>query len=289
MTKRFYLIISLILLTFSAFAENNLQREKIVTTKWSLISGTGKVVNHYLSNQEYKGQLMGLGMEFGSFYKRSENLSWDLDLSYIMSPYIPIAEEMSMANPARTAYNVLHAIRADYGTYYNWNPIENFYIKAGGRFDLLAGVNFGRPNQINNLFDIDFQTQIKAAAGIRYGWELKRIGIYIQGDLAIPFIGGALGSGQYESSTDSLIKGEILPGTMNIYRFTSFHNLTGFDTEFELDFVFGNTTLFLSAKYDNRWWNITGVQNYRLYNLTKIGLMVDLVARNRNNSNNRYF
>lgn len=277
------------LLTFSAFAENDLQREKIVTTKWSLISGTGKVVNHYLSNQEYKGQLMGLGMEFGSFYKRSENLSWDLDLSYIMSPYIPIAEEMSMANPARTAYNVLHAIRADYGTYYNWNPIENFYIKAGGRFDLLAGVNYGRPNQINNLFDIDFQTQIKAAAGIRYGWELKRIGIYIQGDLAIPFIGGALGSGQYESSTDSLIKGEILPGTMNIYRFTSFHNLTGFDTELELDFVFGNTTLFLSVKYDNRWWNITGVQNYRLYSLSKIGLMVDLVARNRKNSNNRYF
>ena len=277
------------LLTFSAFAENDLQREKIVTTKWSLISGTGKVVNHYLSNQEYKGQLMGLGMEFGSFYKRSENLSWDLDLSYIMSPYIPIAEEMSMANPARTAYNVLHAIRADYGTYYNWNPIENFYIKAGGRFDLLAGVNHGRPNQINNLFDIDFQTQIKAAAGIRYGWELKRIGIYIQGDLAIPFIGGALGSGQYESSTDSLIKGEILPGTMNIYRFTSFHNLTGFDTELELDFVFGNTTLFLSVKYDNRWWNITGVQNYRLYSLSKIGLMVDLVARNRKNSNNRYF
>ena len=277
------------LLTFSAFAENDLQREKIVTTKWSLISGTGKVVNHYLSNQEYKGQLMGLGMEFGSFYKRSENLSWDLDLSYIMSPYILIAEEMSMANPARTAYNVLHAIRADYGTYYNWNPIENFYIKAGGRFDLLAGVNYGRPNQINNLFDIDFQTQIKAAAGIRYGWELKRIGIYIQGDLAIPFIGGALGSGQYESSTDSLIKGEILPGTMNIYRFTSFHNLTGFDTELELDFVFGNTTLFLSVKYDNRWWNITGVQNYRLYSLSKIGLMVDLVARNRKNSNNRYF
>ena len=277
------------LLTFSAFAENDLQREKIVTTKWSLISGTGKVVNHYLSNQEYKGQLMGLGMEFGSFYKRSENLSWDLDLSYIMSPYILIAEEMSMANPARTAYNVLYAIRADYGTYYNWNPIENFYIKAGGRFDLLAGVNYGRPNQINNLFDIDFQTQIKAAAGIRYGWELKRIGIYIQGDLAIPFIGGALGSGQYESSTDSLIKGEILPGTMNIYRFTSFHNLTGFDTELELDFVFGNTTLFLSVKYDNRWWNITGVQNYRLYSLSKIGLMVDLVARNRKNSNNRYF
>ena len=277
------------LLTFSAFAENDLQREKIVTTKWSLISGTGKVVNHYLSNQEYKGQLMGLGMEFGSFYKRSENLSWDLDLSYIMSPYILIAEEMSMANPARTAYNVLHAIRADYGTYYNWNPIENFYIKAGGRFDLLAGVNYGRPNQINNLFDIDFQTQIKAAAGIRYGWELKRIGIYIQGDLAIPFIGGALGSGQYESSTDSLIKGEILPGTMNIYRFTSFHNLTGFDTELELDFVFGNTTLFLSVKYDNRWWNITGIQNYRLYSLSKIGLMVDLVARNRKNSNNRYF
>ena len=87
------------LLTFSAFAENDLQREKIVTTKWSLISGTGKVVNHYLSNQEYKGQLMGLGMEFGSFYKRSENLSWDLDLSYIMSPYI-VSRKSSKELPA---------------------------------------------------------------------------------------------------------------------------------------------------------------------------------------------
>ena len=290
MTKELSVFAVLILLFASnAYAGNETEREKVVSSKWSIVNGKAKVANHYLSDQEHIGQLMGMSMDFGSFYKKSENISWDFNLTYILSPYRAKVDEVSLGNPARTSFIALHNIRADYGTYYNWNPADNFYIKAGGCLDLFTGINIGKPNHVNNLFDLDFQTQLKAAVGVRYGWNFRKFGLYLQGDLAIPFIGGAMSSSPYQGSIDSIFGGEILPGTTNIFCFTSFHNLTGFNTEFELDFVFNKTTLFLSSEYINRWWNLCGIQNYRKYSLSKIGLMVDLVARPRHNLNNRYF
>ena len=281
--------VAILLFASNAFAGNEMQKEKVVTSKFSLVSGTAKIADHYLSDQEHAGQIVGISMDFGSFYKRSEKISWDFNLTYLVSPYISIVDEISLANPARTSFIALHSLRGDYGTYYNWNPADNFYIKAGGRFDLLTGVNIGKPNHINNLFDLDLQTQIKAAVGVRYGWNFKKFGLYLQGDLGIPFIGGAMSSSPYQGSMDSILGGEILPGTENIFCFTSFHNLSGFDAEFELDLIFKNITIFLSTEYNNRWWNLCGIQNYRKYNMSKIGLMVDLAARPRHNLNNRYF
>ena len=279
----------MLLFAYNASAGDEAHKEKVVTTRWSLVSGNAKVADHYLSDQEHKGQIVGLSMEFGSFYKKNDNLLWDLDITYILSPYISIVDEISLANPAKTSFIVLHNFSADYGTYYNWNPVNNLNIKAGGCFELLGGVNIGKPHHVNNLFDIDFQTQLKAAAGIRYGWKFKKFGIFLQAELGVPFMGLALSGNVYQGSMDSLPKSELLPGTINILNFTSFHNLTGFNADFEVDFVFGKTTLFLTSEYNNRWWNIHGVQNYRLYNLSKIGLMVDLVARDRMHSNSRFF
>lgn len=44
----------------------------------------------------------------------------------------------------------------DYGTYYNWNLLENLNIKAGGSIDLTTRVVIGKPNYINNMFDLEF-------------------------------------------------------------------------------------------------------------------------------------
>lgn len=281
--------ILMLLLATSAYAGDDVQKEKVVTAKWSFVSGKAKVADHFLSDQEHNGQLLGLSMEFGSFYKKSENVLWDLDITYITAPYSALVDGISLVNPAKTSGIALNNLRADYGTYYNWNPVKNLNIKAGGRFDLLAGVNIGKPNYVNNLFDLDFQTQLKAAAGIRYGWNFKKWGLFLYAEAAVPFMGLAMGGSVYQGSIDSLIKSEILPGTINIIHFTSFHNLTGFNAEFGIDLVFGHTTLFFTSEYNNRWWNLHDVQNYRLYNLSKIGLMVDLVARNRIKSNSRFF
>ena len=289
--KKLTFIITLLMLMSATdiFAENGEVKEKIVTTKWSFVSGNATIANHYLSEQEHTGEVFGLAMEFGSFYKRSENISWDFDLQYVLSPYITQVEGFGISNPAKTSFFALHNIRADYGTYYNWNLLENLNIKAGGSIDLTTGVVMGKPNYINNMFDLEFQAQLKAAAGIRYGWYFKKFGLFLQADVAVPFMGTALSGSTYQGSTDSILSSEILPGTINALHFTSFHNLTGFNTAFELDIVFRNTTLFLTTEYNNRWWNLHDVQNYRKYNLSRIGLMVDLAARKRMNSANRYF
>ena len=290
MIKRFSVFAILILLFASnTYAANNTRKEKIVTSEWSVVMGNAKVANHYLSDQEHSGHVLGLSMEFGSFYKKSQNLSWDLDVTYFLSPYSGILGGLALSNPANTSFMSLNSFQTDYGTYYNWNPAKNLYFKVGGSFDLLAGVNIGKPNHVNNIFDVDFQTQLKAAAGVRYGWNFKKFGLFLQADVAVPFVGMTLSSGPYESMMHGIFQSQILPGNTSPLFFTSFHNLKGFNLDVQLDLVFRNTTLFFAKEINNRCWDIRGIQNYRMYNLTKVGLMVDLVARRRLNSNNRYF
>ena len=290
MIKRFSLLIMVMLLfATSAFAENEQPKEKVVTARWSFVSGDATVTNHYLSKQEYNGPTFGLSMEFGSFYKKSDNVSWDVDITGITSPYIELAQMHTLANPAKTSFYASHRINADYGTYYNWNPVKNLNIKAGGCFDLLMGMTTGKPNHINNLMDIDVQGQFKAAAGIKYGWKFKKWGLFLQAGVAVPFMGFASGGNEYSSALNEIIGSEILPGKNGAFHLTSFHNLTGCNTDLEIDFEFKKTVLFFKSEYHGRWWHFNGVQNYRIYSLSKIGLMVDLVARERLNSNRRFF
>ena len=70
-------------LSINAFAQQSESAEKIVTTKWSVMMGSAAVADHYFTNQEYSGPTLGASVEFGSYYKKNENLSWKLDFSYI--------------------------------------------------------------------------------------------------------------------------------------------------------------------------------------------------------------
>ena len=145
------------------------------------------------------------------------------------------------------------------------------------------------PDHVNNVIDFDAQMQIKAGAGIRYGWNFRKTGLFFQANVEIPFMGMALSSSLYESSIDSMAGDEILPGTLNPFCFTSFHNLTGINADIEAELILRKTTLFLAYEMNHRAWNIFDLQNTRRYNMTRIGLKVDLVSRDRNNSSNRFF
>ena len=135
--------------------------EKVVTSAISLYSGNASIFAQYLSDQEYSGPILGFAAEFGSMYKRSDNLSWDLDLTYLgIAPQV-----FQITNPAVTS-----------GYSPNWNPAKNLYLKAGGSFDFLFGVLSGVPDHVNNVIDFDTQMQIKAGAGIRYGWNFRKVG-----------------------------------------------------------------------------------------------------------------
>ena len=61
MIKQFSILVVLILLSaFNAFANDDAHKEKVVTSKWSLVFGSAEVSNHFMSDQEYSGPTLGL-------------------------------------------------------------------------------------------------------------------------------------------------------------------------------------------------------------------------------------
>ena len=273
----------LLALSFSALAQQTEPAEKIVTSKWSLLIGSASIADHYFTNQEYSGPMMGLSVEFGSFYKKNKNLSWELDMTYIGLG--------SPSNPAGTGTLKVYDGAIEYKTSYNWNPVKNLHLRAGGSFDLNLGANFD-PNGINNVLELLFQPQIKAVAGIRYGWNFKKMNLNLYADLGLPVMGFATVGSKYEGNfviiNNFLPQGMLKPSISHLH-FTSFHNLQGYNLDLGLDLEFKHLTFSMSIDTNNKWWNAYDSQAYKNYTFLNLGFSVDLVSRSRLTSNNRYF
>ena len=281
--KKLLSILMLLALSFSALAQQTESTEKIVTSKWSLLVGSASIADHYFTNQEYSGPMMGLSVEFGSFYKKNKNLSWELDMTYIGFG--------SPSNPAGTGTLKVYDGAFEYKTSYNWNPVKNLHLRAGGSFDLNLGANFD-PNGINNVLELLFQPQIKAVAGIRYGWNFKKMNLNLYADLGLPVMGFATVGSKYEGNfvmiNNFLPQGMLKPAISHLH-FTSFHNLQGYNLDIGLDLEFKNLTFSMSIDTNNKWWNAYDSQAYKNYTFFNLGFSVDLVSRSRLTSNNRYF
>ena len=273
----------LLALSFSALAQQTESTEKIVTSKWSLLVGSASIADHYFTNQEYSGPMMGLSVEFGSFYKKHKNLSWELDMTYIGFG--------SPSNPAGTGTLNVYDGAFEYKTSYNWNPVKNLHLRAGGSFDLNLGANFD-PNGINNVLQLLFQPQIKAVAGIRYGWNFKKMNLNLYADFGLPVMGFATVGSKYEGNfvmiNNFLPQGMLKPAISHLH-FTSFHNLQGYNLDLGLDLEFKHLTFSMSIDTNNKWWNAYDSQAYKNYTFLNLGFSVDLVSRSRLTSNNRYF
>lgn len=281
--KKLLSILMLLALSFSALAQQTESTEKIVTSKWSLLIGSASIADHYFTNQEYSGPMMGLSVEFGSFYKKNKNLSWELDMTYIGLG--------SPSNPAGTGTLKVYDGAIEYKTSYNWNPVKNLHLRAGGSFDLNLGANFD-PNGINNVLELLFQPQIKAVAGIRYGWNFKKMNLNLYADLGLPVMGFATVGSKYEGNfviiNNFLPQGLLKPAISHLH-FTSFHNLQGYNLDLGLDLEFKHLTFSMSIDTNNKWWNAYDSQAYKNYTFLNLGFSVDLVSRSRLTSNNRYF
>lgn len=270
----------------TAKAEDASTKEKVVTNKWSLVFGDVTFTNHYLTNHEYTGIAMGVKGEHGAFYKKSENLSWDFDLTLLCAPYSDAVPEMALSNPAGTSYIGMYNIMTEYGTHYNWNPKDRLYLKAGASFDVLFGFYIGKPNSINNAVSVDLQTQLKASAGIKYGWNLKKSSFNLFGDLSFPFLGLMMVDSRYQGAMHD---NNVFSTVDKHMLLSSLHNLHGYDMELGVELVFKKTALTISYEEFNRWWSSYELQNTRMYGMFKIGLSVDLISRSRIGSKNRYF
>ena len=281
--KKLLSILMLLALSFSALAQQTESTEKIVTSKWSLLVGSASIADHYFTNQEYSGPMMGLSVEFGSFYKKNKNLSWELDMTYIGFG--------SPSNPAGTSTLKVYDGAFEYKTSYNWNPVKNLHLRAGGSFDLNLGANFD-PNGINNVLELLFQPQIKAVAGIRYGWNFKKMNLNLYADLGLPVMGFATVGSKYEGNfviINNFIPYGMLKPAISHLHFTSFHNLQGYNLDLGLDLEFKHLTFSMSIDTNNKWWNAYDSQAYKNYTFLNLGFSVDLVSRSRLTSNNRYF
>ena len=271
--------------SITASAQQNEPAEKIVTSKFSFSVGSAAICDHYFSNQEYTtGGMMGLSAEFGSFYKKNENLSWGLEMSYLGLGGTP-------RNPAGSARLNVYDGEIEYSTSYNWNPVKNLCLRAGGAFNINGGA-FMAPDGINNVLELLIQPQVKAVAGVKYGWEFKKMGLNLYADLSIPVMGFASVGSKYEGSfvmINDIIPYHFLASTINHMKFTSFHNLQGYDLDLGLDLEFQYFTLAMSVETNNKWWQSYDNQAYKKYVTFNLGLCFDLVSRPRSITHNRYF
>ena len=281
--KKTLSILILSALSFCAFAQQPESTEKIVTSKFSWLAGSASVTDHYFTNQEYSGPMMGLSAEFGSFYRKNDNLSWELDMTYIGFG--------SPSNPAGSSTLNVYDAAFEYKTSYNWNPVKNLHLRAGGSFDLNMGA-FHDPNGINNIIQFIFQPQIKAVAGVKYGWNFKKMNLNLYADLGLPIMGLATVGSKYEGSF-TLINlvlpyGMLMPELSHVH-FTSLHNLQGYNLDLGIDLEFKHFTFSMSVDTRNKWWSAYDTQAYKNYTFLNLGFSVDLVSRSRLSSNNRYF
>ena len=281
--KKLFVILMLTALSLCAFAQQTESTEKIVTSKFSLLIGSSSVADHYFTNQEYSGSMMGLSLKFGSFYKKNSNLSWEYDMTYIGFG--------SPTNPAGTGSLNVYDASFEYKTSYNWNPAKNLHLRAGGSFDLNMGVLMD-PDGINNVLQILGQPQIKAVAGIKYGWNFKKMNLNLYADLGLPIMGFATVGSKYEGTfvmINNILPWGMLDPALSHIHFTSLHNLQGYNLDLGLDLEFKHLTFSMSVDTRNKWWNAYDSQSYKKYTFFNMGFSVDLVSRSRLSSNNRYF
>lgn len=285
--KKILILSLLMVFSFNAFAQHCRNEEKIVTTRLSLLTGSAAIADHYFSNQQYLGSVLGASVSFGSFYTKVDNLSWNLSASYLGADG---KKASAPTNAAGSSSLGVYDFEIDYGTAYNWNPAKNLYLRAGGKFNINAGA-FYAPKSINNVLEFIMQPQLQAAAGIKYGWDINKVKLSLFADFDMPFMGFALVGSKYEGTKEvaSILPNGLNKPTLNHFKFTSFHNLQGFDLNVGLDVQFRNFSLLGSIQSNCKWWNAYGVQCYKRYVLFNLGIAVDLVSRPRSATNNRYF
>ena len=265
-----------------------LSERKPVTSKWSIISGDAEIANHYLSNQEYTGEVVGLEAKHGRLYTKSDRLSWQLTLTHLRRMHRELFGG-GLHNPAETSHISLQSYEADYAVYYNWLFFDGLQLRLGGSFNVNGGFIFGADNAVNNVLSIDFQTQLLAGAQVRYGWDFRKFGLDIYSNISTPFVGFMGADSRFETLMDSAVDGSFRVKEDKHLLFSAPHNLQGMNFEMGVDFALRNLTLTYSIESRNRWWHAYGLQNYRKYTLTKIGISVNLFAQQKYKSSDRHF
>ena len=274
--------------SFKSASARPLSERNPVTTKWSIIQGSATFANHYISNQEYTGDILGLEAKHGRFFKKSDRLSWQLTLTHLRRMHRQLFGG-GLHNPAETTYISTQSYEADYGVYYNWLFNDRLQVRLGGSFNVNGGFIFGDDNFMNNKIAIDLQTQLFAGAQVRYGWDFNKFGLDIFSNIATPFMGFTGAESRFETMLDNLPGMNFQAHEDPHFIFSALHNFQGVNFEMGVDFALRNLSLSFSCDTRNRWWNAYGIQNYRKYSLFKMGISVNMLAQQKYKSGDRHF
>lgn len=260
---------------------------KPLTARWSALLGKSKYANHYLSNHEYSGFTWGVEMELGRMYKRSNNLSWELNINHLRAT--DGMYNKPLQNPANTNSVSLKSCGVNYATHYNWLVGEGWMFKVGGFLDFYGDFAAQQRVAMNNANSIGGTLQVYASGGVSYKANFKNWGLRVYGNIAVPAFGLLLADTIYEGGFSSLVNQSLVKRYDNHFVGTTLHNYQGVNGELGLDFETSKVTVTLAYETMNRWWYATKVQNYRKSSFFKLGFGVNLFQRQCDKLSNRYF
>ncbi len=299
--KKLLLSLSLIFLLAGSVVGYAQDKEKVVSASFSMLSGSAMILDEYLIDQAYTGDISAYQLKFGAMYKKNNNLTWDLYGRLYDGPKGKegISDKFSqkgLMNPSRTTGIILKAISAGYGTYYNWSFADKLQVKAGGLLDFYGGLKEGYPSSVNNAANFEGQLMLKAAGGIKYGWDFKKNwGLNLYANLSLPVFGVFIADHKSEAallgSVFKMVAGEgaFVTSEFKHTFFGFYHNYQAVDYELGIEFVFKPLSFGISYVQNDKWWNVYDLQNIRKYGLLSLNIGVDLVSRSKYKSSNKYF
>ena len=283
------LAVSIASLALGSTVASAQEQEKLVTGSITyMIPVDIQMLDEYISSQMYSGSsaFTGWNLKLNSFYKKHDNLSWDL----YFNPSWTKASGSKLTNPANSQHLGYDGYNLGYGTYYHWNFGKKLMIKTGGMFDLYGAMKQSTPDGVNNFVNMEGQIMLKAQAAIKYGWGFEKWALDLHAHISLPLIG--IITGDHPSEPALSIVGNdhnVMNSAYNHIFFASYHNYMSLDYNMGIDFVLKPFTLTLGFGSTNKWWNVYDIQNIRKINYLTLGLAFDILPRSNFKSSNKNF
>lgn len=269
---------------------NTLQFEEPVgksplTLNASFITGVSTVANHYMSSNEYSGLAYGVHVDFGRFYKRAKNVSWNLSFDN----YSSADAAGGLENAAKSSYMGYSAMGLDYSSFYNWIFGKGLMVKVGGGLDISGDMITNLTHQTNNAASMNVLAQLEASAGISYTFKFEKWMLGLSGNFSTPFVGFMMTDAKHESGLGSFVSGGFVGNYFSHVKGTTFSNLQGFDFDLGIKFITKRVAINVDFVANNRSWYVNEIQNKRSDVQLRLGATFNLVSLEQTKTVHRYF
>ena len=249
---------------------------RAVVNRWSISAGRMLLADHSLSDMQYKGLTIGIHGNHGTFFRNSTRWSWEI--------FDKIAASPMLINPARTNLINSYSLLAGYGVHCNFRVAENFRIKLGPALEASGGWK-ASPKYMNNSLSVDASLQLALSGGISYRFDFPSWSLSTGWTGAVPCAGLMFVPGYGMTAAQVVWRN----AWADAIHFSSFHNNQAIRGSLWLDFHLRYVSLRLAMMHDHHWWHSGGIQFYTKSLGVQVGVIVEIVLRNRTASKSPYF